>query len=337
MDGRLKIRRLKLKWSYLQQSIIINFFTNIKLLITSKRRIYLLPVLGLCNRMRSIDSAIALAEEFNFELVVFWVNNRDCKAAFHELFQHSSHFKVIEIDATNSVLKKDLFLFARIENMLISISIRIKLFLINSKKYDYILSFEKQMMLSRKIKAANPKIQLWDFDTLFMKKLSISTEISSLDSRVFITSCHRFFSNKHNFKAFIPVDKLHEEIFKQSKKFNETIGLHIRRTDMVKMKNEESINAFIKIVEQEISMNKAVTFFLSTDCPNAKNIFITKFPNRIYYVQHDSLNRDQNKGMKAAIIDLYCLSKTKKIYGTYFSTFSLTASEIGNIELIVND
>ena len=65
-----------------------------------------MPTLGLCNRMRSIDSAIALTEEFNFELIVIWVKNRNCKAAFYDLFQHSSYFKVIEIDSIDSVKKK---------------------------------------------------------------------------------------------------------------------------------------------------------------------------------------------------------------------------------------
>lgn len=197
--------------------------------------------------MRSIDSAITLTEEFNFELIVIWVKNRNCKAAFYDLFQHSSYFKVIEIDSIDSVKKKS-FLFPRVKKLSTSILSGIILYFFTRKKYDYILSFEQQMMLSRKIKAANPKIQLWDFDTLFTKKLSISTKLSFLDSHVFITSCHRFFLTENNFKAFIPIRELYGEIIKQFKKFNETIGLQIRRTDHVRILNDKSIEVFINVV-----------------------------------------------------------------------------------------
>jgi hypothetical protein len=41
--------------------------------------------------------------------------------------------------------------------------------------------------------------------------------------------------------------------------------------------------------------------------------------------------RSVTKGVKDAVVDLFCLSRTSKILGSYFSSFSQIAGRLGNI------
>ena len=47
----------------------------------------------------------------------------------------------------------------------------------------------------------------------------------------------------------------------------------------------------------------------------------------------DDTDRNSLEGMKFAVVDLFCLSKTKKIIGSVGSSYSQIAAEIGGIEV----
>jgi hypothetical protein len=49
------------------------------------------------------------------------------------------------------------------------------------------------------------------------------------------------------------------------------------------------------------------------------------------------LNRNSQQGITDAVVDMFCLSKTKYIYGSYWSSFSDIASVIGDDKIIKND
>lgn len=75
-----------------------------------------------------------------------------------------------------------------------------------------------------------------------------------------------------------------------------------------------------------------IKIFLSSD--SKENIIrLSKlFPNNIFYHESPSYDRNDNEAIKNAVIDLFCLSKTNKIYGSYCSSFSEVAAEMGQIE-----
>ena len=58
----------------------------------------------------------------------------------------------------------------------------------------------------------------------------------------------------------------------------------------------------------------------------------SKYPNRIITLMDDT-DRNSLEGMKFAMVDLFCLSKTRKIIGSVASSYSLIAAEIGGIEI----
>lgn len=58
----------------------------------------------------------------------------------------------------------------------------------------------------------------------------------------------------------------------------------------------------------------------------------SKYPNRIITLIDDT-DRNSLEGMKFAMVDLFCLSKTRKIIGSVASSYSQIAAEIGGIEI----
>jgi hypothetical protein len=88
-------------------------------------------------------------------------------------------------------------------------------------------------------------------------------------------------------------------------------------------------------IEEEIVRNPDATFFLSTDEEKYQEELLEKFgEDRIIY--HEKVfGRHITAGVRDAVIDLFCLSKTSKIYGSYFSSFSDVAGRLGNVQVEV--
>lgn len=113
-----------------------------------------------------------------------------------------------------------------------------------------------------------------------------------------------------------------------------SVGLHIRRTD-----NEQSIcnsplELFIQRIEREIAANGNVKFFLATDDEQTKQILCLRYPENIVTRQNVAARNDR-EGVADAVIDLFVLSRTRRLYGSYWSSFSEVASWIGGIPLEV--
>ena len=88
---------------------------------------------------------------------------------------------------------------------------------------------------------------------------------------------------------------------------------------------------FEKVIQEHINADETTTFFLASDSEKVKKSLKEKFGSKILTANLE-LNRDSNEGIKGAVIDMYCLARTKKIYGSYFSTFSQVAAAISGIE-----
>jgi hypothetical protein len=151
---------------------------------------------------------------------------------------------------------------------------------------------------------------------------------------VFICSCQEFnyFDLEDYTRLFVPKTILQQSIDKLSQKFTRnTIGVHIRATDNEPSKQLSPFSVFITRMEKEICQNPEVTFFVATDEEKYQENLLEKFgKDRILY--HEKVfGRNITKGIQDAVIDLFCLSKTSKIYGSYFSSFSEVAGRLGQI------
>ena len=151
---------------------------------------------------------------------------------------------------------------------------------------------------------------------------------------MYFQTCEEFGNNFDEFARFIPTSEIQAIIDKQTEKFNiNTIGLHIRRSDNVKSINESPLELFIEKIKEELNSNLNANFFLSTDDLRTEQELKSLFNNKIITNQKN-FDRNTPKGIKDAVVDLFCLSKTQYIYGSYWSSFSDIAARLGRIKLI---
>lgn len=111
------------------------------------------------------------------------------------------------------------------------------------------------------------------------------------------------------------------------------VGIHIRRTDHTICKNFSPSYLFCKLIDDEISKNETVKFYLSTDDKNELQSFIKKYNGRIVSYNNKKWSRSDSDGIKDAIIECVCLSKCNRIIGSWTSQFSEFAAEYGNINI----
>ena len=264
--------------------------------------ITLYPTSGLSNRMRVIDSAISFSEKNDVEIKILWVRNSELNCPFTKLFK--------AIESTGITFYDLPFL-------------PFKYRLLYKEKY-FLNKFSKMVLFDKVVffRECERLIQEnYNFENLIKYK------------KVFLSSWSRFYPNALMYKLFHPIDELKERIEDRTQNFSvNTIGVHIRRND-----NRESIfysptELFVKLMKEEININNETNFYLASDSVVVKQELIREFKDRIITVCEDT-ERNSIKGIQAALVDIYSLSRTKKILGSYFSSFSETAAHISGIEL----
>lgn len=261
-----------------------------------KRVIFVYPYAGLCNRMRVMVSAIALARETNSKLVFFWQRGEDLNASFCSLFEKIP-YTVIDFHR-NSIIQRLLFkLIGKVCNVIGD---------------DYI----------REVCKPGYKDGLKNIDW-FVKKAS---------RLWFFLTCEQIYPS-FDFSIFRIKESLIKRIPEIDSA--NTIGIHIRRTDNLKSVECSPTSLFIEAMEQYIREDSTVKFFLSTDDQLEEKTLIDHFGNRIITYTKRSLSRNSQEGIEDALIDLYSLARCKKIIGSYFSSFSDVAAWWGNIDKII--
>ncbi len=173
-------------------------------------------------------------------------------------------------------------------------------------------------------------IYLKKFEHLVLNQYDF-TQLDKYNS-TYIVGYNKFYPFE-DYNIFQPLPKLQKKMNELLSNTENIIGLHIRRTDHIHAIQYSQTNSFINIVKKELSLNPKVKFFLATDDPKEEQLFKNLFPQKIIINSNKDFNRSSIKGIQDAVVDLYTLAATQKIYGSYQSTFSETAAEIRQIPL----
>jgi len=264
----------------------------------------LIPTGGLCNKMRAIDSAISFCTTYDIPLKIYWIKDEkliNCR--FRDLFQPIKGLNLYELDDLPFKLRKgkrgNLFL----PNLLRKMPWAGKIF----KRFE-IKDFKNQG---------------GDFKKLYDEH-----------RRLVFYSFSRFFPSEKKFEIFNPLPIIQQMIKDEIQTFDEfTIGIHIRRTDHELAIKRSPIELFEQKIEEEISKNNRANFYLASDCSETKNHLVKKYGN-IIRTDFEPGDRTTLGGMYRGITELYTLSKTTKVYGSFGSSYSRTACEMSEIELI---
>lgn len=113
------------------------------------------------------------------------------------------------------------------------------------------------------------------------------------------------------------------------------VGIHIRRTDNRPAIGKSSTECFIECMKKELDSDPDTRFYLATDDLEEERIIRAAFPGRILSNEKRCLRRDSAEGIQDALLDLYCLANTRKIIGSYFSSFTDIAADMRKIPKII--
>jgi hypothetical protein len=265
------------------------------------------PLGGLTNRLRLIASAIWLKEKTADRLVVIWNENFELNCPYHLLFEVQDAFLVRNRRKTDGLIQS------------FNQTTGIKKFIIKA---------------TNKLLGINNCISEADFQQLVWPgKLDIY-ETTLRYRNLYVRACQEFGDNSSALKQFRPVPDLRRKIDDIVRDFGaNTIGVHVRRTDHEMSISNSPIDIFIEKMREEVIKNAGTNFFLCTDDAQEEKILIKEFGDKII-VYKKEINRQSITGMQDAVVDLYCLSKTSKILGSYWSSFSETAAKMNDRPLI---
>lgn len=159
--------------------------------------------------------------------------------------------------------------------------------------------------------------------------------VRSLNGKTYIFTWEWFYPSE-DYHLFLPVEALQRRIDDMTSRFGPScVGVHIRRTDNQPAIGKSSTDAFLKSMRQELDADPDTCFYLATDDMEEEAVLRDAFPGRILSNQSRCLRRDSAEGMHDALLDLYCLSNTRKIIGSYFSSFTDIAADMHKIPKII--
>jgi len=264
---------------------------------------------GLGNRMRVIHSCIALSRENGSPVKVFWKKDPGLNAGLHDIFKPIPEAPL---------LQAPFYLLC----------------FIASKRLA-----EKSGIFSWMPALVNRGYHYYD-DELVESKRFLPGYWNKGHHKVIFNTCFDFFKEGVNIPGyaslFKPVDKIQERIDEITRQFNEaTVGIHIRRTDHQSAKEYSSLHLFTGRIDELLATDSSRLLYLSTDDAATEEQLKKKYPGRIITLLHKDLDRNSAKGIEDAVTDMYCLSKTSLVLGSFASTFSQIAAAIGQVPLII--
>ena len=260
--------------------------------------IHLKPKGGLCNRMQAVDSGIALARAIDVPLEIHWVRAGDLLCRFDRLFE--------PLDIPH-----------------------VRLHEWRLRPLRFVRTQRHLRRLSR----------IWPFGALTFAK-DENKRLAAHDFRsmprhrtVVIESYSRFYPSAEPYACFRPIDELQGRIAERTALFDRhTIGVHVRRTDNRKSIAHSTDALFLERMQREVDAEPRTRFYLATDSMDVKRGFTERFGDRILTTPYRASRRTE-EGVQEAVVELYALAKTARILGSYWSTYSSAAAQIGRIEL----
>lgn len=254
---------------------------------------------GLCNRLLFLNNIIQYTQKKDVNVNCIWFKNNEIYADLNDLFyinntNNNLHFKII--DTKNA--------FGSLQHMLYKLIRKLGVGVVNQ------------------LKLYNPN----DVHNSNLKFIEL------IGTKLFTTGCQNFYEETINF--FSPKEKFNVAAVNILKKCNmqKLVSMHIRRTDHTDSKRVSTDEKIFRIIEKELTNGNFI--FLACDDIEFKMKIIKKYgENQIVYQNIDIVRRDTTEAIEQALVDLICLSRGKKIYGSYASTFSYFANVLSGNEL----
>jgi len=258
---------------------------------------------GLGNRMRVIASCIALSQRLRREVEVLWVNSYELNCDFNKLFLPVSGVSVTQMSYLPKWNK-------------VGLSLRAKKLKRKYEDYD---------------------IQLSDNEIMDLQNLKSDLVKLIKDAKtVYINTCMNFYGDSSFLSYLLPVPGILQQVQARLEKINAQsfYGVHIRRGDNERSKEKSPTIEFVEKLKKLEKSEKNLKYYLSTDDRGEAKILQKMIGPELHYFAA-GLSRDKPRDIENALVDLLMLSKSDKIIGSYWSSFSEVAAQYGGIPLEV--
>lgn len=273
------------------------------------KQLTLVPIGGLANRIYAITSAIAFCKDYDVKLRIIWFKDKGMGADFHSLFDLSSEVDKSKVEIIDAKWYHYIYDRPRKRNLWLPslwqyLAFRKRIY---EKDISSGLPIEKLLNITKSSSSLYMiHFGLFYYKVPFAKELSLVSQIrNKIEDRI------RTFSLKDN-----------------------VIGIHIRRGDHQVSIARSPLSLFIDKINEEIANDPYIRFYVASDSYSVKKKLMKMFGERIITFGGD-VKRDNRVSIEDALIELYSLSATKKMYGSQASTFSELAAKLGNIEIEV--
>jgi hypothetical protein len=270
------------------------------------KSITLVPYGGLANRIYAISSAIDLCRDNNMKLNVVWFKDKGLAAKFCDLFVLSPPHLL------NNV------------------------FVCDAKWYHYLLDRPRKRNLWLTL-----PFQFIFFGAgfyFYWKKHLHTTfdnwlQTCSQKKTLYVSVCSPIYPKYQSIKLFQPVRNVTMKLNESLKSITpHTVGVHIRRTDHAISIRESPIELFVEKIKKCMDSNPQATFYVASDSADEITKLKEIFGDKIV-TQNKIVRRDTKDGIVHAVVELYTLAATQKIFGSSNSTFSALAADINKIPL----
>lgn len=267
----------------------------------------LVPSGGLANRMRAIASALTLCEATDASMRVVWFRDWALNAAFRDIFE--------PVSGSRMELRE-----ARMSDYIVNDRPR--------RRNLWIPGAVQRMVYERRIYEQNVGT---------MRDSGFDFAAWQRGRRCYMSCCQVFGDIPGGVyrRLFRPVPAVMRRVDGYCAMFSPyTVGMHIRRTDSLRSIERSPTRLFIEAGRKELEAHPDLTIFLATDSEDVKRELRAEFGSHLV-TPHDEACRDSVDGIRGGLVDMYTLSRTRRIYGSACSSFSEIAAEVGGIELIV--
>lgn len=269
------------------------------------KQLTLVPIGGLANRIYAITSAIAFCKDYDVKLRIIWFKDKGMGADFHSLFDLSS-----EVDKS-------------------------KVEIIDAKWYHYIYDRPRKRNLWLPFVIQTFCFNFRYYEKNVLQKLNIDnlTEYILRNKSIYLVAYYNFY-NVEKFNFLLLKSAISERVDQIACSFTQerTIGIHLRRTDNIDSIKNSPLSLFIIRMDQELASNPDIHFYIASDSLNEKLELKKQYGDRLI-MSLKEVQRNNKDGIIDALIELYILSRTCKIYGSAHSSFSTLAAGIGGVEL----
>lgn len=273
----------------------------------SARPAILCPMGGLANRMRAIDSALALCRRFDRPLEIVWIRDaRQINARFSDLFDPPERPGVSLREAT---LLDRLRFAPPVWRRNAKLPLIWQFLRFGSRRR---LSVARGLALQREGVVPPP--------------------FALRDRTVFLPAWWQIVPTEERYDFFRPVASLRAEIdaLAGSLPPGPAVGVHVRRGDHAQAILNSPVEAFEARMDALLATGGAASFFLATDDPGVRDRLARRYGPRLRF-RDGSSDRSSSDGMRGAVVDLWTLSRCSRVLASSGSTFAPTAAALGGI------